>query len=964
MRSPSWFFAFVLLFTACGDDTTTPPKPDVGPVVDGPVVDQEVTPDGRPPDSKAPQQLCAFAETLALTDGAARVVRAGTWLQPMVGDPQCAGSAAAAAPKMLFKFAATKDQWYRLTLDTRFAAYLYAFSNTACTSASIEADCKSGDKGDAIGPVAANSVGVLYLKAPADGEIYAVIKAAEAAPQEFFVLSVDAIAAPTNATCAAAKHLPFFGGKAADRGDTQPKLTPDEFSGLRCGGTADLDGPQAYYSFSAKQGTSYKISVNPAFTGHLYLFSAASACTQAAIESDCASAGVSGRFEQLQAGQANDVYFIAPQDGDYKIGIDSEGPDQAGSFQLGVEEDVIEPPDNYKCANAKAVVFTAGKATYNATTIGGFNEYGTDIKCGGTTALAGPQVYYKLTAKPKKAYRIKLTPKFSAYLYVFTAAGCGVSGTINSDCGSVGVSGDKMGAIASSSSKTLFFRPANPGDFLIAVDASTDTTIGNFDLEVEELDPPANDTCAAATPITLTAGKAQIAANTAFTLDEFATLRCGGSTDFDGPQVYYSLTLTQGKLYKIQLASTFAQSYLYLFRKSANCAQAAIEADCASGGVDGGKIGPISANGSAALYFIPPSTGDYVLGIDSSAHTYFGDFKVDIEESTPAANTSCANAKTLTLGATGVTEIGTTVGSPNEFGTAIKCGGTTAIEGGQVYYKVDLKTGGDYRIKLSPDFAARLYAFSAASACDPAKIETDCAGTTQGGNVTVAANSKGTLNLLPAADGTFYVVVDSATAGASGGFTLEIVEFVVPTLVAPFTQDFETDGGALAATGDWEWGTLNWVGASCDFTATPPTGGYVAGQSKMWGTVLNDCFNNLDNADGSCTGCDTVNKDDDSVLAFKVDLTQGACATASSATLTFQHYLHQTNGCDRAMFLINGVVDATQSICSGTSGGWKAVTFDLTPQLKGFASVALHFVASDNTNAAGWYIDEIKVTCQ
>lgn len=56
----------------------------------------------------------------------------------------------------------------------------------------------------------------------------------------------------------------------------------------------------------------------------------------------------------------------------------------------------------------------------------------------------------------------------------------------------------------------------------------------------------------------------------------------------------------------------------------------------------------------------------------------------------------------------------------------------------------------------------------------------------------------------------------------------------------------------------------------------PPPGnvGHLPTHTKMWGTVLNGCFSDAGNNDGTCptTACTSTNKADDSRLAFKVGL--------------------------------------------------------------------------------------------
>ncbi len=775
----------LLALGACSDDSTTTPEADGGLKPDKSVIpdsDGQVPLDTQP-DTAPPPKLCERAEELTLKDGSVRVVRSATWLLPLEAEPKCAGSAAADAPKMLFKFAATKDQWYRVLLDARFDAYMYLFTNATCTVADIEADCTSGTTGDKVGPISGGSLGLAYIKAPADGDIFAVIKAAAADPEAFFAFTVEEIKAPTNGTCAAAQAMPFFNGKAAVVGDTQAKLTPDEFSGLRCGSSADLDGPQAYYSFTAKKGVSYKIAVNPTFEGRLYVFTAATSCTQADIETDCASNGATGKFFALKANQANDAYFVAQADGDYKIAIDSEDAAQAGSFALGIEEDVVEPPDNERCADAKPVVFNAGKASFLGTTIAAVNEFGTTIDCGGVTDLDGPQVYYKLKVQANKGYKITLSPSFSSYFYVFKASSCGTGTLIDADCATKGAEGLFSKKVSSGDSKTLFFRPTTPGDYLVAVDSSSDTIAGNFNIDFAEIDPPSNATCAAAKTVPLTSGAATIKGTTAFSLDEHSGLTCSSSTALDGPQVYHSITLTKDKLYKIELTPAFADSFMYVFRKASGCTQNAIQTDCSAGGASGSSAGPLGAGNTGAVYIVPTATEDYIIAVDSSDISKFGDFEITITETTPGTNTTCAAATQLTLKNNTATAIGITTGAANEFGSTVTCGGN-AMEGAQNYYKISMVANTKYYISITADFAASVYVFSPTAACGGAAIDTDCASAGVTGDVrSLPGPGSMAFTFTPTTAGDYVIAVDARNAAASGAYTLQVADLFPRVLI-------------------------------------------------------------------------------------------------------------------------------------------------------------------------------------
>ena len=161
--------------------------------------------------------------------------------------------------------------------------------------------------------------------------------------------------------------------------------------------------------------------------------------------------------------------------------------------------------------------------------------------------------------------------------------------------------------------------------------------------------------------------------------------------------------------------------------------------------------------------------------------------------------------------------------------------------------------------------------------------------------------------------------------------------------------DFEADDGGLTGTNDWEWGTYAY-GAGCSSNAPPPaphSGG------KMWGTVLNNCYNNLGNNQGydSCTS--TV-PDDDSVLSFDIDLT--AIATAR---LCWWEWVDLYLPWDPGMVWVNGT--PVHEHCDAAAQSWNETCVDLTPFAGAMATVEYRMLASTVVERAGWYIDDLKV---
>ncbi len=177
------------------------------------------------------------------------------------------------------------------------------------------------------------------------------------------------------------------------------------------------------------------------------------------------------------------------------------------------------------------------------------------------------------------------------------------------------------------------------------------------------------------------------------------------------------------------------------------------------------------------------------------------------------------------------------------------------------------------------------------------------------------------------------------------------------TNVAPdailFFSDFEGSDGGLVGSLDWEWGTYSWAG-TCS-TQYPPPAAYSG--ADMWGTVLNECYNNLGNNSGYAT-CVNDNPADDSVLSFSVDLTG-----VSAATLSWWEWLDVYMNFDWAEVSVNGTV-VFQHCGTGyvIPTNWVQQSVDLTPFVGGVANIEFHMLSSTVVERAGWYIDDLMVS--
>jgi len=168
-----------------------------------------------------------------------------------------------------------------------------------------------------------------------------------------------------------------------------------------------------------------------------------------------------------------------------------------------------------------------------------------------------------------------------------------------------------------------------------------------------------------------------------------------------------------------------------------------------------------------------------------------------------------------------------------------------------------------------------------------------------------------------------------------------------------FFTDFEGNNGGGAGTLDWEWGSYAWSGAVCGYTPAPPVAPYSG--TDMWGTVLNDCYNNLGNNSNPCTNADPT---DDSILTFIVDLTG-----LSEAWLYWWEWPDINLSFDWAEIRVNGNV-----VWQNCTGGYVAPTawiqqeVDISAYVGAPVTVTFHFLASTVVERGGWWIDDLLIT--
>lgn len=729
-------------------------------------------------DSQLPNPgRCATAPPITLLQGKATItadtslytnefvgLSCSQWLGPYDG------------PQAYYRFAIKANKVYRFILHPSFKqAGLYAFKATSCTAQAITAECGSWGPKDGsrwYGSPGSPTVMYYWSKTPVD-IVVAVDSKGSGGP---FVLEVSELFHPFNRLCANAEPLPLTTGKAVVTGDTWPSLTPDEFSSDILCGTTRFTGPQVYYAFDGEVDKYYKITLAGIASRdqHFYIFG--DDCSPWTIRADCSVYGKGGYLENAVAspGEAT-IYFHPESTEKYRIAIDGEAGASGGHFRLEIEEGT--GPAHGSCSAAKPIKLVVGKATINDVNAGAANEHPGLTNCGG----GGPQVYYELPMQAGNGYEIKLQASYSGILYVFRKSSCGNIAAVDADCGSAsGATGASAGYTIGD--KTLLFVPQVSGNYLIAVDSSRrhHRKLGPFTLQITEFSPPPNRRACDATPIALSSGSATLTASTYGAPNEFGMtavdgVDCGQYYTFAAPQVYYALDAKGGEGYRMKLSpKSDHPRELYLFPDSVCADQAAIDAACASNGLNGDHSKYSPGQSSTELVFVPRTSGRFIVAVDSHlGYSTGGDFTLDVVKFTPPSNGTCAAATPIPLTNGRGTVSGMTLGMSDEFPGQIRCDNAAALDSGQAYHRLTLTAGEQVLLSLDADFLAKVYVFRASGGCSPTAIQADCSS--QGVTGAFARREGGVLSLaFKAPSAGDYIIAVDGVGGESGTYTLSV----------------------------------------------------------------------------------------------------------------------------------------------------------------------------------------------
>jgi hypothetical protein len=464
---------------------------------DSPIVTQDgkkdwpiVTQDGGKKDGVLPvptNSKCASPKTLTLSGAPAKVVEQG-WTDGAADEfaaVDCGGELydPVAGPQVYFRVTLAGGKKYKAILTGEFDCALYAFpAATACTATAISGACKSpgGDNLYSSDKIGASSSEIVRIAPVASGDWIIVVDSWSTSSHGKFTLTIAEIVPPTNGTCTSAKALALVAGKAVENGDTLDSA--NEFgSTIKCGGTAAFEAPQVYYRLTVTSGKAMKITIDPTFSAHGYVFPVSASCSAAAIETACASGGATGMvYGSIYPSSPESFIFNPTAAGDYILAIDATAAGKGGPFTLTVEE--FTPPTNAKCAAPQTITLTTSPATVTGDTSFSTDQTFTPAVACGLAGLSGPQLYYRLSLLAGKTYTIEVTPAagFDVAIWAFADATC-TAATLQAQCSAKGMAADVGYA---GIPEKLTIAPTTTADTIIALDGWKRAAAGAFSLKV------------------------------------------------------------------------------------------------------------------------------------------------------------------------------------------------------------------------------------------------------------------------------------------------------------------------------------------------------------------------------------------------------------------------------------------------------------------------------------------------
>ncbi len=563
------------------------------------------------------------------------------------------------------------------------------------------------------------------------------------------------VAGVANDNCAAPQALSFVGNTAVVVGTTAT-ATNDAVGNPAgtCSPSAN-NGPDLTYQLTVAQKSSGRVTVRPLPGSALHaVVSLRTTCSDSATEQGCIAS---------TAGGAVTLNYSTILPGQYTVWVDSADA-TTGAFQLEVVLNPLLPNDACSGTSApEALTFVSGTATTTGDTTNATNgNLAADASpsCSPSAKSSGKDLLYTYTLPTPKDVTITVTPTgatptYQPVVYVRSAA-CSLSAAA-AEVACANPAGPTAATLA------LVNQPADT--YYVWVDGSQDTA-GPFQLQVTQAaptPPPANDTCATAQALTLTAGHVSVAGTTLQAANDNNAFdvspTCSPTGRQSGRDVIYSVTLTQPQDLTVTVTPT-AGSALHpaLYVRSGSCTSQLYQDEqvCLE------RVGVTAAT----LTRLP--AGTYWIWVDGAGGTA-GNFTLDVTAAAPTpapANDGCTGAQALSFVNGAAVVQGTMVGasnsnSPND--NAPGCGTNLFPKrfGRDVVFTYTLTQAQDVEVRVTP---------SPGSLLSPVLYVRPGAQCTQGGAgnelACIGSAGPGISNALSLANqpaGTYALFVDSDT---------------------------------------------------------------------------------------------------------------------------------------------------------------------------------------------------------
>jgi hypothetical protein len=532
--------------------------------------------------------------------------------------------------------------------------------------------------------------------------------------------------APANDSCAGATSLTFTGGQAVVAGSTKAASHTTEGT---CTGSYSGAG-DVVYSFHLAAAQSVKITVattDPAYTPGVFVRKVCDS-TNSLDELGCEP--------QVSVGSTVQLNLLSVAAGDYFVWVTGDGG-TVGDYTLTVKIDApILPPANDTCAAPTALPLVKGTPYgVTASTVGADNT--TSGLCVGST---GPDRVYKFTITEPLYFEAELDTggAWEGGLY------------LRSDCANED-SAYELACKEGQGKSRIQLANLPAGTYWLWVDGYLGAS-GDFSLAVtvrDLLPPPANDTCAGATELPFTNGKASV---TGTLLAATATTAgsCGGSST---PDVVYKVTTTSPKSLTAKMTPLTAFYATLYVRKVCDSTASQDELGCDA---------PYSGPAQVALSTLP--AGTYFIWVDGDL-SQFGDYQLDVtlgDVVPPPANDTCSAPQVLDLASGSATAQGNLQYAVNDTVSAV-CGGMNSPD---VVYQFTTSAPKSLAVAVTTTDSAFQPVVYLRKVCDGAAAadELSC-------NDATTTSAAFALPNLPA--GTYWIWVDGLY-GTFGAFDLSV----------------------------------------------------------------------------------------------------------------------------------------------------------------------------------------------